>query len=148
MEFASVRLITDDLDRMVTFYEQVTGVPASRPAPVFAEFVTPLATLAIGHTQTLALFGEDVAQAASNRTAILELRVQDVDAEVARLRPHVGSWVQEPTDMPWGNRSALLRDPDGNLVNLFSPVTEDARQRFAARPTSIPSDQDANPSGR
>ena len=22
--------------------------------------------------------------------------------------------------MPWGNRSLLLRDPDGNLVNLFN----------------------------
>jgi hypothetical protein len=22
--------------------------------------------------------------------------------------------------MPWGNRSTLFRDPDGNLVNLFS----------------------------
>ncbi|GMA26544.1 hypothetical protein GCM10025864_43030 [Luteimicrobium album] len=28
----------------------------------------------------------------------------------------------EPRDMPWGNRSLLLRDPDGNLVNLFAPV--------------------------
>jgi hypothetical protein len=28
--------------------------------------------------------------------------------------------VLEPTTMPWGNRSALFRDPDGNLVNLFS----------------------------
>jgi len=24
------------------------------------------------------------------------------------------------TLMPWGNRSLLLRDPDGNLVNIFS----------------------------
>ena len=28
--------------------------------------------------------------------------------------------------MPWGNRSIVLRDPDGNLVNLFQPVTDDA----------------------
>ena len=27
--------------------------------------------------------------------------------------------------MPWGNRSIVLRDPDGNLVNLFQPVTDD-----------------------
>jgi hypothetical protein len=25
-----------------------------------------------------------------------------------------------PTTMPWGNRSMLLRDPDGNVVNIFS----------------------------
>ncbi|MFE4836295.1 VOC family protein, partial [Arthrobacter sp. NPDC056691] len=29
----------------------------------------------------------------------------------------------EPTTMPWGNTSTLFRDPDGNLVNLFSRPT-------------------------
>ncbi|MDX6235491.1 MAG: hypothetical protein QOG10_306, partial [Kribbellaceae bacterium] len=38
-------------------------------------------------------------------------------------------FVQEPTTMPWGNRSVLLRDPDGNLVNLFTPVTPEAAAR-------------------
>lgn len=36
--------------------------------------------------------------------------------------------------MPWGNRSMLFRDPDGNLLNLFEPVTEDAINRFSGRP--------------
>jgi hypothetical protein len=31
--------------------------------------------------------------------------------------------------MPWGNRSVLLRDPDGSLVNLFTPVTAEALAR-------------------
>jgi hypothetical protein len=35
--------------------------------------------------------------------------------------------------MPWGNRSILFRDPDGNLVNLFTPVSEEAAQRFQGR---------------
>jgi hypothetical protein len=29
-----------------------------------------------------------------------------------------------------GNRSILFRDPDGNLVNLFTPVTEEAVKKF------------------
>ena len=32
--------------------------------------------------------------------------------------------------MPWGNRSLMLGDPDGNLVTLFTPVTPDARAKF------------------
>lgn len=133
MQFASVRIITDDLERLIAFYEKVTGVSAQRPAPVFAEFVLPSCTLAIGHSQTVSLFGADSASAAANRSLIIEFRVPDVDTEYARLAPLVGEWVQEPTTMPWGNRSALLRDPDGNLVNLFAPVTEDALKRFAER---------------
>ncbi|WP_340026528.1 VOC family protein [Paenibacillus sp. FSL K6-1096] len=134
MNFASIRIITDDIDRLVEFYEQVTGMAAERPAPVFAEFVMPTCTLAIGHSKTAQLFGTGSVAAASNRTVIMEFRVDDVDAEYARLKPLVRDWVQEPTTMPWGNRSILFRDPDGNLVNLFQPVTEDAMKRFAARP--------------
>jgi catechol 2,3-dioxygenase-like lactoylglutathione lyase family enzyme len=131
MQFASIRIITDDLDRLVEFYERVTGVPAERPAPVFAELVLPSATLAIGDAQTVQLFGAGSAHAGDNHSIIIEFRVEDVDAEYARLQPLVDKWVQEPTTMPWGNRSILFRDPDGNLVNVFAPVTEEAIQRLS-----------------
>ncbi|CAN7420154.1 VOC family protein [Paenibacillus sp. LjRoot56] len=133
MNFASVRIITDDVDRLVKFYEKVMGVSAERPAPVFAELVLPSCTLAIGHSQTVQLFGAGSAVAAENRTVILEFRVHDVDAEYERLKPFVNEWVKEPTTMPWGNRAVLFRDPDGNLVNLFTPVTEEAIKRFSGR---------------
>ncbi|MBD8837099.1 MULTISPECIES: VOC family protein [unclassified Paenibacillus] len=133
MNFASVRIITDDVDRLVEFYEKIMGVSAERPAPVFAELVMPSCTLAIGHSQTVQLFGAGSAVAANNRTVIIEFHVHDVDAEYERLKPFVDEWVKEPTTMPWGNRAVLFRDPDGNLVNLFTPMTEEAIQRFNGR---------------
>lgn len=126
MEFASVRIITDDVARLVEFYENVTGQEGRRYTPDFAEVVLPGATLAIGSTATVKLFGEGSAEARANRTAIVEFRVDDVDAEYARLRDTLAEVVQEPTTMPWGNRSLLFRDPDGTLVNLFTPVTAEA----------------------
>jgi predicted enzyme related to lactoylglutathione lyase len=102
MEFASVRIITDDLDRLVGFYETVTGVTAQRLNPVFAETVMPSCTLAIGHSETVPLCGEGVARAADNHTVIIEFRVADVDAEHARLTPLIEDWVQAPTTMPGG----------------------------------------------
>ena len=33
--------------------------------------------------------------------------------------------------MPWGNRSMILRDPDGGLVNLFTPLTPEAKAKYA-----------------
>jgi len=85
--------------------------------------------------RTTRLFGEDSARPAENHTAIIEFKVDDVDGEYQRLRSIVREWIQKPTTMPWGNRSILFRDPDGNLVNLFTPVTEDAINKFnAARP--------------
>src|SRR6185312_17415855 len=99
----------------------------------------PGCTLAIGHTQTTQLFGEDSARPADNHTVIIEFRVDDVDGEYERLEAFVRDWVQAPTTMPWGNRSILFRDPDGNLVNLFTPVTEEAIAKFDG-PSGRPAD--------
>jgi catechol 2,3-dioxygenase-like lactoylglutathione lyase family enzyme len=129
MDFASARIITDDLDAMVEFYEKITGITADWPAPVFAELHYPSCTLALGHTKTAELFN-NAARPAHNQSAIIEFVVDDVDAEYERLKPLVSEWVQEPTLMPWGNRSILFRDPDGNLINFFTPATEDAIKRF------------------
>ncbi|MFH8346720.1 VOC family protein [Streptomyces sp. NPDC018045] len=139
MNFVSLRVITDDVARLVGFHERLTGVPATWSTPEFAELGTPSCTLAIAGSRTVALFGAGTARAAANHTAIIEFRVADVDAEHRRLAALGCVFVQEPTTMPWGNRSLLLRDPDGNLVNLFTPVTADAvrrQERRAPRPAS------------
>lgn len=132
MQFASTRLIAADIAAVVRFYETLTGTAADWLAPVFAEIVVPGGVIAIGGAETVALFSEGSAQPAANRTAILEFRVEDVDAEFARLKDLV-EVVQAPKDMPWGNRAAQFRDPEGTLVSLFTPMTDAARQRFGSR---------------
>ena len=129
MNFVSIRVITDDVARLVAFYEQVAGVPAAWSTPDFAELATPACTLAIASTRTVALFGTDSARPAANHSVITEFRVADVDAEFSRLAPLDCEMVQKPTTMPWGNRSLLFRDPDGNLINFFTPVTPEAVAR-------------------
>lgn len=119
MSFASLRIITDDVERLTAFYERVTEQVAARPAPVFAQISGPGATLAIADRSTVAPLGDALVPAA-NRTVVVEFEVSDVDGEFARLEPEPADVVLAPSTMPWGNRSALLRDPDGNLVNLFS----------------------------
>ena len=123
MNLASIRIITDDVDRVARFYEAVTGITATRPAPVFAELRTPSGTVAIASAATVAMLGENAPKAASNDSIIIEFLVTDVDAEFARLEQVLDDVVLAPTTMPWGNRSTLFRDPDGNLINLFSRPT-------------------------
>jgi predicted enzyme related to lactoylglutathione lyase len=133
MNFVSTRIIAADVHRLVTFYEMVTETSAVWGNELFAEIQTSVGTLAIGSDKTVPLFGAGSAQPAANRSAILEFLVEDVDAEYERLREHLTEVVTEPTTMPWGNRALLFRDPDGNLVNLFTPVTDEARAKFAAQ---------------
>lgn len=132
MKFASTRLVCADIKAMVTFYEMVTGTTAEWLAPVFAEIVTPSATLALGSAETVALFKEGSAEPAANRTAIVEFMVEDVDADFERLKANV-EIVHEPKLMPWGNRAAQFRDPEGTIVSLFQPFTEAAQKRFGTR---------------
>lgn len=135
MNFVSTRIITTDVKTLVNFYEQVTGISAIQYTPDFAELKTSSATLAIGSTKTLQFFGGDeVAKAAQNRTAIIEFVVKDVDAVYEKMAEFLQSHiVQKPTTMPWGNKSLLFRDPDGNLVNLFTPITPEAIKRFEGK---------------
>ncbi|ADP82490.1 VOC family protein [Pseudofrankia inefficax] len=130
MRFVSIRIITDDVPRLVAFYEQVTETTATWSADVFAELVTPSFTLAIASSRTVALFGAGSAEAGANRTVIAEFLVDDVDAEYERIKAVTTDFVNTPTTMPWGNRALLFRDPDGNLVNLFTPVTPEAIAKF------------------
>lgn len=130
MKLVSIRIITADVKRLVSFYETVTAVDAVWATELFAEIPTPVGTLAIGSEETVALFGGGSAVPAANRSVIVEFIVDDVDAEYERLSGQLDDVVTEPTTMPWGNRALLFRDPDGNLVNLFTPVTAQARTKF------------------
>ncbi|AKU93641.1 hypothetical protein AKJ09_00305 [Labilithrix luteola] len=132
MKFSSVRLIAADIKTMVAFYEMVTGLSANWLAPVFAEIVTPGATLAIGSVETVALWKPGSAEAGANRTAFIELQVEDIDAEYERLKGTV-RLVHELKMMPWGNKTFQFRDPEGTAVSLYMPATDEAKKRFATR---------------
>ncbi|MDX3853999.1 VOC family protein [Streptomyces sp. AK02-01A] len=129
MDLVSIRIITGDIARLVEFYEKATGVQAAWSTEDFAELKTPSATLAIGSTRTVPLFAPGVARPADNHSVIIEFLVDDVDRVHGNLTGFV-DFVNEPTTMPWGNRSLLFRDPDGNLVNFFTPMTPAAIAKF------------------
>ena len=130
MDFVSIRIITANVARLAGFYERVTGVRADWATEDFAELRTACGTLAIGSTRTVPLFAPGSARPADNHTVIIEFRVDDVDGVYKELAGFVEDFVNEPTTMPWGNRALLFRDPDGNLVNFFTPVTPAAIERF------------------
>lgn len=131
MNVVSLRIITADIKRLVQFYEKATGTTAKWLTDNFAEIGIYSFTLAIGSTQTLAFFGEGVAQPAANKGVIIEFRVENVDEDYERIKDLTNDVVQKPTTMPWGNRSLLFRDTDSNLINFFTPVSPEAVKKFA-----------------
>jgi catechol 2,3-dioxygenase-like lactoylglutathione lyase family enzyme len=120
MKLASSRIVTEDVTALASFYQRITGVkPVGNED--FVDVRTAGAVLAICSRRSVDQDNAGAAVAGANRSVILEFEVADVDAERERLRSEEIEWVLEPTTQPWGNRSTFFRDPDGNLVNLYTP---------------------------
>ncbi len=114
-------VITNDVNRLVEFYEPILRLKAKRPTQDYAEFCTAGgAVLAIFSVKAQEKYIPGSAEAAMNKSLILEFRVPDVDQEYRRLQALVKTWVKPPTTQPWGTRSIYFRDPDGNLVDFYS----------------------------
>lgn len=122
MELAQIRLITDDVPRLAEFYAAV-----ARSAPIGSEVYVEIEigsggrAIAISSRAALEAHGPFDTTIAVRRPFIIDLEVGDVEAERKRLGPVAHDMVVEPTTQPWGNRAMMFRDPDGNLVSLFSP---------------------------
>jgi predicted enzyme related to lactoylglutathione lyase len=125
MRLVQARLVTNDVSALARFYEELLGI-----APIGSEDYVELrnsgSTVAISSKRSVDVFSAGAAEPAANRSVILDFQVNDVDKERSRLQGFVSEFVLEPTNQPWGSRSMLFRDPDGNLINFFAPVTGDA----------------------
>lgn len=131
VRLASVRVITRDVPRAVAFYEALTGATPNFLTEDFVELVTPSATLAVSDARRVPLIADDSPGAGANDGSIVEFWVDDAEALFASLQATYGDEldvVQAPTMMPWGNVSILIRDPDGVLINLYTPATPHAWQ--------------------
>ena len=115
-------LITANVDRLVQFYEPILGLKPQRSGKDYAEFHTGAGVLAVYSAAAQEKYISGSAEAAKNRSVILEFQVSDVDKEYRRLQSLVKTWVKPPTTQPWGTRSIYFRDPDGNLVDFYTPA--------------------------
>jgi uncharacterized glyoxalase superfamily protein PhnB len=114
-------LITDNVKQLVNFYEPILNLKSKWSGDDYAEFSTGNVVLAIFSAEAQEKYIPGSSVAANNRSLVLEFRVADVDREYRRLQSLVKVWVKPPTTQPWGTRSIHFRDPDGNLVDFYTP---------------------------
>ncbi len=128
MKLAFVRIVTGDVSGLTRFYHAITGMTPKIFNDAYVEFSAAGAMLAISSQRTMDLYGARATVPRSNRSVVLDFQVDDVDRERARLAAIVMDFVLEPTNQPWGNRSMLFRDPEGNLVNFFAPIRDQEQE--------------------
>ena len=116
-------LSCSDLDRSLAFYGEVLGGTETYRFPDEGE--PAFITLTVGESSEIGLGGVTGEPAhgrrqrpASGHRIELCVYVDDVDATYARAGSAGFELVTAPRNMPWGERTAWLADPDGNLVML------------------------------
>lgn len=110
-------LSTRELPRLVEFYEQAFGAKvvyrfAGADGDAYVSLAIGPAALGIGHDPQM------VDAVTTGDRIALWLYVDDVDTTFAVAKSAGAAEVSPPADMPWGERVAQIRDPDGHLVNL------------------------------
>ena len=115
-----VVLVVEDLDRALEFYTGVLGLPLGHRSGPYAQLATGRTRIALFAREAMAqTLGTELAAPEPHAPAFeLGFKVRDVDAAFRELVAAGAPSVTPPTDRPWGQRTAYVRDPDGHLIEL------------------------------
>lgn len=115
-----VVLVVEDLDRALAFYCETLGLPPAHRSDPYAQLDTGRTRLAFYQRDAMSeTLGFEAAPPDPDEPGFeLGFKVDDCDAAYEELVAAGVASVTPPTDRPWGQRTAYLRDPDGHLVEL------------------------------
>jgi catechol 2,3-dioxygenase-like lactoylglutathione lyase family enzyme len=122
MTTVNVRYMVDDVEKAVAFYTSHLGFSLnSNMAPAFADVSRgDLRLLLSGATSSAGRAMPDGRRPEPGGWNRIQLLVDDIDAEVARLRAAGVGFRNDVIKGP-GGAQVLLEDPSGNVIELFKP---------------------------
>jgi catechol 2,3-dioxygenase-like lactoylglutathione lyase family enzyme len=122
-EMVNVRYMVDDVDTAIDFYTKYLDFePRTSAAPHFADITRGnLRLLLSGPTSSAGRPMPDGTKPGPGGWNRIHLLVDDIEAEVARLRQAGLSFRNDIVTGPGGSQ-ILLEDPSGNVVELFQPA--------------------------
>jgi len=129
MRLDYVRLLVTKFDDCFRFYRDVMGFKVT-----WGEEGGRYGSFSLGEGTGLALFQRQAmaetlgtinlpVKAESQDQMVLVFGVKDLSTTAKKLQERGARFITEPEDHPeWGIRTAHLRDPDGNLIEINSPM--------------------------
>jgi lactoylglutathione lyase len=119
-----------DVDKAAEFYESAFGLSVKRKQDMgkfkWLEMKTGATTLAFaGETEIQGMFPDGYAgHDAAKRpiAAQISFVTKDVQASFAKAVAAGALAIRTPSKMPWGQTWAQLRDPNGVLISIASPL--------------------------
>jgi len=125
-DVGAVILFVEDLQRSRAFYHDVLGLDVQFEDAESVGFkIEKMAFIVLQVDRArVQLQGEPTATPSAGATAFLTTFTDDVDALHADLAGRGIGFFQEPTDQPWGMRTAYFKDPDGHVWEIAQPVKQ------------------------
>lgn len=117
-------LYVEDVAASLAFYAQAFGLQRRmlHESGQYGELDTGATTLSFSSLALMESLGKQPGR--PNERPVFEIAFEtgDVAAAYARALAAGATAVQEPADMPWGQTTAYVRDPDGFLVEMCTAV--------------------------
>jgi lactoylglutathione lyase len=124
-QFGYVLLYVADVDKAVAFYSAALGITVRFQQGTYVEMETGGTALGFVTREFAQTHFKDKlpppGQGASEIGFVVPLK--DVDATYQKALQSGASAVLEPENKPWGQRISYVRDPDGHLIEICSPVS-------------------------
>jgi lactoylglutathione lyase len=114
-----VVLIVDDLDRAQQFYIETLGLPLKHRSGDYVQIAAGETRLGLFTREAMAdVLGRPLDGSSGPSKFELGFKVDDCDTVYAELIAAGVATVTAPQTRPWGQRTAYVEDPDGNLIEL------------------------------
>jgi catechol 2,3-dioxygenase-like lactoylglutathione lyase family enzyme len=115
VQLVQARIITPNVARLAAFYAELVDSPTVLN-DYYVEVPCGPVTMGFSRDRYTEFRGP-----CGGSPFVLDFLVDGpVDEHVEQIDRLGVQWVLAPTTQPWGTRSAVFRDPEGHLVNVFS----------------------------
>lgn len=125
MKLTTIRVLATRFDETVAFYRDTLGIPVRADAGVYVAFDAGGFELGVfGRDSMRAIVPTMPESGATSDHLLIDLEVDDLDATMNALRDKGVGFDTEAHDQPnWGMRVVHLRDPEGNLLELYERLS-------------------------
>ncbi len=126
-QIALITILTDDVPRLAAFYRDVMGFAVKQDLGGYVEFHNDGVRFAICTRSILHEATRHASYTEAHRGQCFELAFPcaepaEVDRMYAEIVAQGATPVHAPADMPWGQRTAMFADPDGNIHEIFADL--------------------------
>jgi catechol 2,3-dioxygenase-like lactoylglutathione lyase family enzyme len=133
--FNGIAFISDDVLGLSSFYAGLLQATVEGDG-TFAFIRGPGTALSVFSRAGMEAMVPGSTDGAGSGNFTIEFEVDDVDVRHEELLGSGTRILKPPTTQPWGRRSLWLRDPDGNIVNLYQQAGSLSRTDHRAWPVT------------